>query len=155
MRYRLRNAWLAIAAGLLLVISLRALGFSAILPRCMFHGLPAALIVAGVVFGPLDRDRGRLMRVLEIGGDASYALYLFHPFALRAATIVWHVVHGPPRPYLLLAVITVLTVAMSVAINLAIEKPIDHWLRRIVRRRDAPLTAVDQSNRSSATGADQ
>ncbi|MDP4024305.1 acyltransferase [Methylobacterium sp. NEAU 140] len=56
-------------------------------PLCV--GLPAALLVAAAALGPA-RDRAGIaalpapLRWLSALGDASYALYLVHPFALRA-----------------------------------------------------------------------
>ncbi len=53
--------------------------------RALVYGVPAAMLVAAVAFG---QERaiaaGRLARLGERVGDASYALYLIHPFAIRA-----------------------------------------------------------------------
>lgn len=53
------------------------------LPQVIAYGLPAAMLVAAAALG---RDTPRppvVERVLVALGDASYALYLVHPFALR------------------------------------------------------------------------
>ena len=56
--------------------------------RLIWGGLPAAMIAAGVL---LLRDRpapSPIKRALMAGGDASYALYLSHPFVLSALALV-------------------------------------------------------------------
>jgi peptidoglycan/LPS O-acetylase OafA/YrhL len=56
--------------------------------RLIWGGVPAAMIATGVL---LLRERptpGPLKRLLMLGGDASYALYLSHPFVLSAVALV-------------------------------------------------------------------
>ncbi len=68
-----------LALGFALLITLNPLP----LPRFLAAGVPAALIVAaGTLFCPTRMAPGQLL------GDASYALYLSHRFALRAATVL-------------------------------------------------------------------
>ncbi len=55
--------------------------------RLIWGGVPAAMIAAGVL---LLRDRpapGPVKRIFMRGGDASYALYLSHPFVLSAVAL--------------------------------------------------------------------
>lgn len=69
----------ALTFGLALLIVLAPLP----LPRFLAAGVPATLIVAaGTLFCPARPVPGQLL------GDASYALYLSHRFALRAATLL-------------------------------------------------------------------
>lgn len=55
--------------------------------RFALYGVPAALAVAACAFGPERPETGasRPTRWASALGDASYALYLTHPFALRGA----------------------------------------------------------------------
>ena len=56
--------------------------------RIIWGGIPAAMIVAGVL---MIRERplaGRIKRLFMAGGDASYSLYLSHPFVLSAVAVV-------------------------------------------------------------------
>ena len=81
---------LALLGGLGLLLSARVLagldGADGVL-RPLLVGVPAALLV-GAALGP-ERDAGQVARLpvpvrgLLALGDASYALYLVHPFALR------------------------------------------------------------------------
>jgi len=74
---------LAIAGFALLHLDLSAAD-GGIVPQFLGYGVPAALLVAAAVLG---RETGRppvFERSLVTLGDASYALYLLHPFAIRA-----------------------------------------------------------------------
>jgi exopolysaccharide production protein ExoZ len=50
-------------------------------PRVFYSGLPASIALAGSVLGPEPRAH-RVLWPLTFIGDASYSLYLFHPFSL-------------------------------------------------------------------------
>lgn len=97
--------------------------------RIAAYGIPAALLVlAAVTGGPA----GRLPR-LEISlvrlGDASYALYLVHPFAMRAASLLWLHLHRPGGIYAYIAVSLALAQSAAIAIHTYFELPVKRWLR--------------------------
>jgi exopolysaccharide production protein ExoZ len=74
---------LAVIAIVLLALDLRDGGSWGALPRALAWGGPAALLVAAAALGH-DRAAGGLATRLGVAvGDASYALYLLHPFAIR------------------------------------------------------------------------
>ncbi|MFD2739614.1 acyltransferase family protein [Sulfitobacter aestuarii] len=78
-RASLPLALLALGTGLALLVALDATD----LPRFIAAGLPALLITAAAtLFCPARRLPGRVL------GDASYALYLSHRFALRLTTLL-------------------------------------------------------------------
>jgi exopolysaccharide production protein ExoZ len=56
--------------------------------RVVAIGLPGALLVIAAVSGRSVERIGPVMGVLIRLGDASYAMYLFHPFVMRAFTIL-------------------------------------------------------------------
>ncbi len=62
---------------------------SAALPRVVAWGLPAGLLFAGIVLVERAPSRGWLGRALVSIGDASYALYLTHPFVIRPVGKLW------------------------------------------------------------------
>jgi exopolysaccharide production protein ExoZ len=133
--------WAMIAAGIVLIGGLRLIGLLPILPRFLFAGVPAAMIVAGVVFSPMGASRGPLMRALEMLGDASYALYLFHPFAIRGAVVMAAAFGIDRSPGLLVAAILVAALSTAVFINRFVERPLDRFLQHRLGRR-APLRAA-------------
>ena len=54
------------------------------LPQVLAYGVPAAMLVAAAVLGPASPGWPAVERPVAALGDASYALYLVHPFAIRA-----------------------------------------------------------------------
>ncbi len=90
-------------------------------------GLPAAMIIAAAALYPLPKlDASRAAQNLAHLGDASYALYLCHPFALRGLTLVWEKAglgaSLPPLAYVLAA--SLLSIIASLLIYRLFEKPV-------------------------------
>jgi exopolysaccharide production protein ExoZ len=103
-------------------------------------GVPMALLLAAAVLG----RRPRIAPPLLLLGDASYALYLIHPFAMRPVGLIWQRFHltgaVAAAGYVLSALL--LAVAGAIAVHLWFERPVGAWLRgRLARRgtRRAPL----------------
>ena len=117
--------WLGVAIGAMglgLLIGLHDTG----LPRVIAAGVPAAIIVAaGTLVWP---NRAYINLGL---GDASYALYLSHRFALRAATLLLL----PLLPATPLAaggyvvVVCLLAIAVGLLTHAFIERPLMRVLR--------------------------
>ncbi|MGX5773408.1 acyltransferase family protein [Methylorubrum zatmanii] len=114
--------------------------------RFLAWGLPAACLVAAAVLG---RDRPELVRsggaapvfapafaLAERLGDASYALYLLHPFVLRAGReMLLRMGLAPllgPWPSL------VLMVALTLPVALLAHRVVERPLTRLVRARLDP-----------------
>jgi peptidoglycan/LPS O-acetylase OafA/YrhL len=90
-------------------------------------GLPAALIIAAASLLPMPRlDASRAMSALSKVGDASYALYLCHPFVLRGLTIIWEKIGlGPVAgPWVYVTAATLLATFVSLPIYALFEKPV-------------------------------
>lgn len=112
-----------ICAGLALMIALDPTP----LPRFIAAGLPAMIIVAsGTLLCPLRSLPGM------IWGDASYALYLSHRFALRAATLL--LLPLLPATLLGAAVYTITVCALALAVGLLTHL----WIERPMMRALAP-----------------
>lgn len=56
--------------------------------RLIWGGVPAAMIATGVLLLREPPVPGPIKRIFMAGGDASYALYLSHPFILSAVALV-------------------------------------------------------------------
>jgi exopolysaccharide production protein ExoZ len=134
---------LGVSVGLALLSLLWLIGgyFSGIGgSRPVTVGLPVAMLMAAAVFG-----RGiRLPTALVLLGDSSFALYLVHPFAMRAVQLFWHWLRltGPVAAVAYVAVSLLLAIAISVAVYEWFERPINASLRaRLAERRarQAPL----------------
>lgn len=71
-------------ALLLLHFNLAKPGGALVLPQVLAYGVPAAILVAAAVLGPVSLAWPGVEFSVAALGDASYALYLVHPFAIRA-----------------------------------------------------------------------
>lgn len=112
-------------------------------PQVLRWGLPCALMVAGAALS--ERAAGAetpLVRFLVTMGDASYALYLFHPFAMRALRQIFAaildrlpagIVQGAALPaFMALYLLLVLAAAgfLAYAIHRLFERPVTRGLQR-------------------------
>lgn len=103
-------------AGLALLVALDGSG----LPRVLSAGLPATVLVAaGTLFCP------RRPLPFQLVGDASYALYLSHRFALRGLTLlVLPLLPGTSAGAALFCVIAIMvSIAVGIGVHLWVERP--------------------------------
>jgi exopolysaccharide production protein ExoZ len=91
--------------------------------RLFGWGVPAAAVLAAVVLGPGELPAS-CERPAALLGDASYSLYLTHPFVLIVCERAWLGLVGPR--YLAGFVILVIGLAMiaSICVNKLIERPL-------------------------------
>lgn len=151
-RYPPVIGWLLIIGGLLLTAIFRSSGLAATVDRAVYAGVPAALIFIGVVCVPSEKGEGLATRLLERAGDASYALYLSHPFAIKGMALIWGKLGLPALPWVFLIVVLVVAVLLSVALNLMVEKPLDKWLKRFSGRKKPPAAGPTDDPTPSAAG---
>ncbi len=132
------------ALGLILAARLLAgLGEADGFVRPLLVGVPAALLVAAAL-GP-ERDAGQVarlpspMRALVHLGDASYALYLVHPFALRLAREVLLRLGVAPalHPFGAMLLMLAASVAAAILVHRLIERPLTRRLRSRLDPGDA------------------
>ena len=113
--------------------------------RFLQNGLPALLVVAGGLLTESALSASRWVTPLVELGDASYALYLFHPFVVLFISriafegVLAEAAAGVRFVLLLLAIASAL--ATSVVVNRHIDRPIQRWLRRRVLRARSASTA--------------
>jgi len=104
-------------------------------------GLPMAAILAAAVLGPRELPAWSRPAAALLG-DASYSLYLTHPFILVAIETVWLHTIGPR--HLVAFIITVIVVALcaAVGVNKLIERPFTRALQRFRAPTKAPARAA-------------
>jgi peptidoglycan/LPS O-acetylase OafA/YrhL len=118
--------------------------------RLFSWGAPMAAIFAASTLAEGPARESWMMRALARIGDASYALYLFHPLAIIVLRKIWvaaelgaHFGFWPLVPLQALA-----AVALSLAIHARLERPLtqlaQHWL--------APRPAVAQASMANRRG---
>jgi peptidoglycan/LPS O-acetylase OafA/YrhL len=127
-----RLGFAALAIGLLALDLTRPDGAIA-LTRALAWGLPATLLVAAAALGREgSAPVSALTRAGAAVGDASYALYLIHPFAVRAGhEVAIRTGLGPIiGPWGYVAAVLILSVLASVAVYRGFERPATRQARR-------------------------
>jgi exopolysaccharide production protein ExoZ len=125
--------------ALLLLLTGHLLGIAES-PQPVMTGVPMAMLVAAAVLG----QTVRVPRALLVLGDASYALYLVHPFPMWTVRLFWRWLHlsGPIAAIAYVAVSLLLAAAAAVAVYECFERPVGAWLRTRLaksRIRQVPL----------------
>jgi exopolysaccharide production protein ExoZ len=103
--------------------------------RLVTYGVPATLFLAA---GVLGRPGGRITTAMRLGvllGDASYAIYLVHPFPMRALREVWARLHWTGMAGILSYILCtlLLSCAAAVVLHLWLEMPLTRATRRLLR----------------------
>jgi exopolysaccharide production protein ExoZ len=101
--------------------------------RLLALGLPTALILASLVLWQVPaRDPAPVSRLAVSLGDASYALYLVHPFVIVAWRKLWFAagLHQSLGIWLWLASATLLSTLVAWLTYRLFERPVTGWLTR-------------------------
>jgi len=99
--------------------------------RPFAFGIPALMLVAAAALGrPAAALSRRHLWMVRLG-DASYALYLVHPFVMRAMSIPWHRFHAQTAwagtMYILIGLLVAQLCALL--IHVLFERKLTGWLR--------------------------
>ncbi len=101
-----------------------------------------ALFVAGAL-GPQVNSTQSIWRAGLLVGDASYSLYLIHPFVLRPAAKIWAKVVGnqlPPWTFTVLALFAALSV--GILLYLLVEKRLTNYFGK--KRHSPVMPSIDR-----------
>jgi exopolysaccharide production protein ExoZ len=103
--------------------------------RLVSYGIPATLFLCAAVLGRPAGSPSPLMRLGVLLGDASYAIYLVHPFPMRAFREVWARLHwtGMAGIVSYIAVTLLVSCAAAVVLHLRVEMPLTRAVRRVLR----------------------
>lgn len=123
-----------VAGGVGALVLLEVVGWYPDALRFLWGGVPALAICAGLALAPERSDASAIGRWAVIGGTASYALYLSHPFTINALGLVWRKL-GLGAPWAFVAVACLVSIAVSVAVYYLVEHPAVTWLGRRLRPR--------------------
>ncbi len=136
--------WFVAISGLALLMlgdisAVDSIGFA----RLQLWGLPCAMIVAGAALSPASINApSRLTGALIALGDASYALYLCHPFAIRLLRVGWErsgAVALGPWAYIASACLAATIAALL--IHRFFEKPVTQVVQQRLGVSQRPLEA--------------
>lgn len=113
--------------------------------RPLLIGVPAAMLVAAAALGsprPAARPSPRLAPLVLVG-DASYALYLIHPFVLRGlgAVLVRTGLFPVLGPWPALALMLGVSAAVAVVVHRLVERPMTRFARARLDALAAPSRA--------------
>jgi peptidoglycan/LPS O-acetylase OafA/YrhL len=117
------------AAAAILLFVLRPLLPPPFDERLIIFGLPGALLVLaalGLSGRSVAEDRTRLLSRL---GDASYALYLLHPFALRGVAVTLGQIWPTIPPLVFLAIGLSAACALALVVWRYFERPLTRALQ--------------------------
>ena len=122
----------SIIAGLVALVALGVLLVGA------HHGLGGVLPWSGILCGTVLlallslSDQVRWPAALMLVGDASYSLYLLHPYVLEAVNRKLHA-FGPDLPGILSTIGAILAaVAVAIVVFRVVERPSNRALRRLI-----------------------
>lgn len=120
-------AWALMAIGFVVLLGAEQAGLRA--PRVMVQGIAATFVVVAAL--GIERD-GHALRgaVVQLLGAASYALYLSHPFVMKAFGIVSRKLPAGPITWTLALLAMIASVIVAIAIHKLYEVPVTKWLRR-------------------------
>ena len=106
------------------------------LERLLSWGVPAALVVAAAVLGPQGRSWAPTRAGVALG-DASYALYLLHPFVIFGFRKVWLLAGLDAKLGLwpMIAVSLILSSLAAILIHRLLERPLTEGLQDRFRAR--------------------
>jgi exopolysaccharide production protein ExoZ len=110
--------------------------------RVLGWGGPATLLLIAAISGktPLASLPARIIVLL---GDASYALYLLHPFVILVLVRLAAMPLFPDRGGTLFMIVTLLAVCFTAMVaHKVVERPVTRWLTRLLQRHSAPIKAM-------------
>ena len=129
--------WALLMAGAAGFIACAIWDLLPLIRRDLLWGIPAACLVAGAAFAGQPQRHQTAWRAVGFLGDASYALYLFHAFAM---TLPRHLMPGIATalvaswPWVYMVFLVFIALAVAIAVHLAVERNMTRVLQRLVDR---------------------
>lgn len=148
------RTWLAVIGFLLIACMLLTTSYVPIVGRVVAHGILAAFAFLFLLYGLSNR---RLPIVLVMIGDASYSLYLFHPYILQFLKKVTHSFDVPDvRSYAIAVFAVAFCCLMSLLSYRFLEHPVTERLRRllIAKRPRGPVLQIGGADSSPLGSVD-
>jgi len=111
------------------------------LTREFTYGLPSMLLLLGLL--PVRMPEGRTWQFVKQMGDASYSLYLVHPYIIQVAVKLVLPLLGVTALSIALTstVVVVVTISASLLLFKLFEKPSNIFLRKILLKPGIPRVA--------------
>ena len=134
------SGWARIALVAIAFVWLHRLAGGPVAERAVSFGLPGAMLVAAAVSNPRPDRMGTAARGLMRLGDASYAMYLFHPFVMRGFTLLGgHFATQTETSGVVYVAASLMAAQLcALAINAKFERKVMAMLRRRGETRTGP-----------------
>lgn len=131
----LAKSHLVIVGVASLVVGIGILVLNSLFPKhpLVQVGLVAICAMQVAFLAEAPRFGWSIPRLLEIAGDASYSIYLFHMFGVGIGTVILFKVF-PDLPVLGVAMSTILGTFIGLIVYYLWEAPVDKWLRQFTTR---------------------
>jgi exopolysaccharide production protein ExoZ len=141
LRGRRLPPWLALATILIAILGLMIDEYLfSESRRFLFLGISAVLVVFGaVLLEPALAKRPNAPMVLL--GDASYALYLFHPIPMGIVATVWARLLDNSHPASFACVAIGASILSSIFVHVYVERPLTRWLSESSVKVPAQISA--------------
>jgi len=135
-RWRLVTGLPVIAAGVGVMIWMQYSGIAGNYwsARFLWMGLPALAVCTGAILIEKQAATNRLQRAVVLGGDASFVLYLSHPFSLAVVAALWPRV-GISSPTVYVVCAGIAAFASAVILHVWLEKPCMAYLNAHIRSK--------------------
>jgi exopolysaccharide production protein ExoZ len=123
--------------------------------RALTFGVPALLLMAGATLGDFS-PKGVSWRALAAVGNASYALYLFHSFSVRAVLYGtrWLGLDATKAYWVLLPLAVAGAIALALALYYFFERPLTKALRDLAATRNNVALAEENAAIGTVHDAD-
>ncbi|MBK5518839.1 acyltransferase [Pseudomonas sp. TH10] len=142
---RAAHAFTLLASGIFALALVNNNGI--IINRVISYGLPYALIVIGMIGFErffIQSKNNIISKILRLTGDASYSLYLVHPFALAGIAFIVRKLHINLNYPTLLIVLLFSSYLTGIICYKLLEAPLTNFLHK----KKAPTTYSQATNSS-------
>jgi len=141
--WKMRLSWEKVPPNVVLalgaVLFIAAASSASELPRSILYGVPSALLLAGMLAHEA-RGKPREIASLELLGDASYSIYLWHGLAVSVAAMIVSKLGLPALVGFVLSIIG--GIIGGVISYWIVERPVTNFFRRR-RKAKAALQSTD------------
>lgn len=113
--------------------------------RPIVFGIPAVMICASLALAPEPDRVSAWRRVMMVGGDSSYTLYLSHVFSVHAVLLAWQRLGGR-TDWVGMAIAVIVALLAALSVYRLIERPAVEALQR---RLASPIRGSPRDARQS------
>lgn len=134
-----KNVFITLGFGALIFLMYAEYAYGLSSKRFLLFGIPAFFVTCGfLMLESRINTQNKFHKTMVLLGDASYAMYLIHPFVIYGFLRLVYVrvgLQGPAYEFLGLLFSMTLVCILSVVFHRWFEKPVIHLLKSLLDRR--------------------